>query len=269
MRVRLTEITPKRIYDAVHRRIQDVPDAWAWRHTTQSEANRDRLNRFRDRHSGERCFVIANGPSLGAMDLRALGGVPTISMNRAYLLYEQWGFVPSYYVCINELVLEQFAEDIARLPMPRFVNFNRRHLFAGMEEDDGQMYLRLGLNLQDRFSGDVTQPISSGGTVTFACLQLAYFMGFKEVVLIGLDHNFVEKGVPNTTEIRHSERDESHCHPDYFPKGIKWQLPDLYRSELAYALARQAFERDGRRILDATVDGKCNVFPKVDFDSLF
>jgi hypothetical protein len=269
MRVRLTEITPRRVYDAVRRRIQDVPDAWAWGQSTRSEANRERLYRFRDRHSGERCFVLANGPSLGRMNLEALRATPTISMNRAYLLYEQWGFVPSYYVCINELVLEQFSGDIARLPMPKFVNFNRRQLFPDSGYDEDPMYLRLGLNLQDRFSGDVTQPISSGGTVTFACLQLAYFMGFSEVVLIGLDHNFVEKGIPNTTEVRKLEADENHCHPDYFPKGIKWQLPDLYRSELAYAMAREAFERDGRRVLDATVGGKCKVFPKVDFDSLF
>jgi hypothetical protein len=115
----------------------------------------------------------------------------------------------------------------------------------------------------------VTRTISSGGTVTFVALQLAYFMGFETVILIGLDHSFVEKGVPNKTEVRHSERDDSHCHPDYFPKGIKWQLPDLYRSELAYALARQAFERDGRRIVDATPGGKCGVFPKSDFDTFF
>lgn len=269
MRVRLTEMNLKRVYDAVHRRIQDIPDSLSWRYSARAQANRERLKKLQARHWGERCFVMANGPSLAGMNLEMLRGMPTISMNRAYLLYEEWGFIPSYYVCINELVLEQFSEDIANLPMPKFVNFDRRRLFPDFEQDNDLMYLRLGLNLRDRFSGDVTQPISSGGTVTFACLQLAYFMGFREVVLVGLDHNFVEKGIPNTTEVRKSEKDESHCHPDYFPKGIKWQLPDLYRSEQAYVLARQAYERDGRRILDATQDGNCHVFPKVDFYSLF
>lgn len=268
MRVRYTEITAKRICGAAYRRIRDVPDALAWKHSTSSRINKNLLDRFRDLHSGERCFVIANGPSLRRMDLSPLSDLYTISMNRAYLLYKEWGFYPSYYACINELVLEQFADDISQLPMPRFVNFNRRHLFSGAGADDGLTYLRLALNFWDRFTGDITHSISSGGTVTFTCLQLAYFMGFEEVVLIGMDHNFVEKGVPNTTETRRSETDESHCHPDYFPKGIKWQLPDLYRSELAYSMARQAFERDGRRIVDATVDGNCNVFEKADFESL-
>lgn len=268
-RIRASELTPRRIYDAARRRIQDIPDALAWSRSAFADANKSLLNRYRDRHRNQRCFVMANGPSLGRMDIGRLHGEYTLSMNRAYLLYEQWGFTPTYYVCVNELVLEQFADDIARLAMPRFLNFNRRRLFSRGSPNHDLMFLRLGLVLRDQFCGDVTHTISSGGTVTFASLQLAYFMGFKEVILIGLDHNFVEKGIPNTTEVRQSARDESHCHPDYFPKGIKWQLPDLYRSELAYALAREAFERDGRSVLDASVGGKCDVFQKVDFTSLF
>lgn len=268
MRIRLSEITPARAYDAALRRIIDLPDALAWKFSPASRANRLLLNRYRDRHRGRRCFIIANGPSLATMDVGRLAREFTISMNRAYLLYDQWGFIPSYYVCANELVLEQFKGDIGRLPLPRFVNHNRREMFLGARQDYPIMFLRLGYRLRDSFGGDVTRSISSGGTVTYVCLQLAYFMGFQEVVLIGLDHSFVEKGIPNTTEVRTQERDESHCHPDYFPKGVKWQLPDLYRSELAYALARQAFEVDGRRILDATVEGKCTVFPKVEFSQL-
>jgi len=129
-------------------------------------------------------------------------------------------------------------------------------------------YLRFGFGITDHFQSDITQSMYTGGTVTFATLQLAYYMGFKEVIIIGMDHNFVEKGRPNKTEIRTADKDESHCHPDYFPKGIKWQLPNLYRSEIAYALARKAFENDGRRILDATIGGKCEVFKKINFNSI-
>lgn len=269
MRIKLNEVTPRRIYDAVARRVADAPDALAWHWAGLSEINRARLEKYRNIHQGERCVIMANGPSLGRMELGKLAGEHTMSMNRAYLLYKQWGFLPSYYVCINELVLEQFANDIAQLKMPKFLNHNRRNLFESSVADESMMFMRFGFGLVDSFGGDVTESLSSGGTVTYASLQLAYFMGFNEVVLVGLDHDFVEKGVPNTTEVRKSDKDESHCHPDYFPKGIKWQLPDLYRSELAYAMAREAFEKNGRRILDATVGGKCTIFEKADFDTLF
>ncbi|MCK5647224.1 MAG: hypothetical protein KAH97_10610, partial [Anaerolineales bacterium] len=63
--------------------------------------------------------------------------------------------------------------------------------------------------------------------------------------------------------------DPNHFAPEYFGKGISWQLPDLEASEFAYEMARQAYDRAGRRILDATIGGNLNVFPKVDYLKLF
>ena len=87
-------------------------------------------------------------------------------------------------------------------------------------------------------------------------------MNAKEVIIIGMDHSFKEKGRASKLETRTQEVDESHCHPDYFPKGIKWQLPDLLRSEIAYQLAQQTFERENKSIIDATINGQCDVFKK-------
>ncbi|HWR66605.1 MAG TPA: hypothetical protein VN364_10835, partial [Bellilinea sp.] len=131
------------------------------------------------------------------------------------------------------------------------------------------IFLKTGLNLTDSFISNPHKSLSGGGTVTYVALQLAYYMGFRQVILVGLDHSFGDKGIPNKTEVRSQVEDANHFAPNYFPKGVKWQLPDLLRSELAYTLARKAFEQDGRRILDATVGGKCEVFEKVDFETLF
>jgi hypothetical protein len=104
--------------------------------------------------------------------------------------------------------------------------------------------------------------------VTYVALQLAYFMGFEEAILIGVDHNFATKGLPNTT-VTSSGDGPNHFAPGYFGKGFKWQLPDLEGSERAYWLARQAFEAAGRRVVDATVGGKLEIFPKVEYQQLF
>lgn len=269
MRIKVSEITPLRIYEAIIRRLLDLPDRVAWYLSGYSKRNKELLKKYNEIHKGKRCFIIANGPSLKKMDLSVLSDQFTISMNRAYLMYDDWGFVPSYYICINELVIEQFAKDIFKLNMPKFLNYNRRDYFPYKMNNKRLMFTRYGFGLSDDFQNDITKTMSSGGTVTYAALQLAYYMGFEEVIIIGMDHNFVEKGLPNKTEVRKSKTDESHCHPDYFPQGIKWQLPDLYRSELAYSLARKSFENDGRKVVDATVGGKCDVFQKVEFNSLF
>lgn len=104
--------------------------------------------------------------------------------------------------------------------------------------------------------------------MTFLALQVAYYMGFQQVVLIGVDHNFVDKGTPNRAVTRTAETDENHFHPDYFPKGSRWQLPDLLRSEEAYRLALEAYQADGREIVDATVGGALEVFDKADYGDL-
>ena len=54
-----------------------------------------------------------------------------------------------------------------------------------------------------------------------------------------------------------------------FGKGFRWQLPDLDTSEVAYTMTREAFAADGRQVLDATIGGKLQVFPKVDYDTYF
>jgi hypothetical protein len=98
-------------------------------------------------------------------------------------------------------------------------------------------------------------------------MQLAYFMGFDEVVLIGVDHSFKTKGTPNITVISEGD-DEDHFASEYFGKGFRWQLPDLEASEIAYMKAKEAFEADGRKIIDATIDGKLTVFPKADYEQI-
>ena len=267
-RFKLSELSAGRLLEGVQRRVADLPHMIAWRSGTgPAEEHRERIRRFRDKHPGERCFIMANGPSLAKIDHAKLKGETTFGLNRIYLMADVWGFLPDYYVCVNELVLDQFHDEIAQLPIPKFINWNRRRYFS--EEGQNTYYLRLRLGLRDAFWPDVEKPISSGGTVTYVALQIAYYMGFDQVIIVGLDHNYVAKGTPNRTVARQVERDVDHFHSDYFPKGTLWQPPDLLRSELAYGLARQAHQIAGRQIIDATLGGKCAVFEKADFETLF
>ena len=101
-----------------------------------------------------------------------------------------------------------------------------------------------------------------GATVTYVAMQLAFYMGFAEVVLVGVDHSFVSKG-PAHKLVMATEPDKNHFDPNYFGAGVSWQLPDLEMSEYAYRLARDAFEARGRRIINSTVGGKLEVFTRV------
>lgn len=257
---RLSDFSVKRVTAAVARRVTDLPDRLWWQFGASAQRNKAALRQLKDKHKGETCVIICNGPSLNQTDMGSIKHLPTICMNRSYLMFDTWGFVPTYFAATAQHVIEQFVGDISKLPMPKFINATYRHLLDGQ---DNCYFLRIPPRLVQAFGPDLTGPISSGGTVTYASLQVAYYMGFSKVIIIGMDHRFSAKGTPNETEVRKAEVDKDHVHPDYFPKGTKWELPDLYRSELAYAFARQAYEADGRTIIDATVDGACTIFPKM------
>lgn len=267
-RMKAGRLTPRRIGSALLRRLNEIPDLLTWVLGLQgARKNKEQLRELKDAYRGERCVIMGNGPSLKQMDLGLIADEITFGLNRIYLLYPEITFRPNFLVSVNELVLEQFAEDFRGLQEPLFLNWNQReHFNPGAVK---HLFLKVHLGLRDRFSPDITQPISTGGTVTFVAIQIAYFLGFQEVVLVGVDHSFRQTGVPNLTETRAQEKDVDHFHPDYFPKGSRWQIPDLKRSELAYQLAREAFEKDGRRIVDATVNGQCPVFNKIDYRTYF
>lgn len=227
--------------------------------------NKARLEAWRDRYEGERCFIVGNGPSLRNTDLSKLDGEFTFGMNRIYLAFEEYDFKTSCLVSVNDLVLEQCHQDLAALGLPKFVTWRSRRFFSAGPD---LMFLDTDYTLPEEFNGDATGRLFEGFTVTYVCLQLAFFMGFTEAILIGVDHNFVTKGPANTTVTSEGD-DPNHFSVKYFGKGFRWQLPDLEGSERAYRMAREAFEDDGRHVLDATVGGKLKIFPKVDYNGLF
>ena len=253
--------TVKNTYDAI-RRLPQVPDAYLhpWR-----RKSRERMYEYYNIHKGERCFIIGNGPSLKNTDLSKLKNEFTFGMNRIYLLFPELGFHTTYFASINDLVIEQCADDIAALPIPKFISWHSNHHFQRFPDDMVFLYTTY---TGPGFTYDVTRRVWEGATVTNIALQLAFYMGFERVILIGVDHNFASRGEANKTVISTGD-DPNHFDPRYFGKGFRWQLPDLDTSEFAYSMARRAYEKAGREVLDATVGGKLTIFPKVDYTSLF
>jgi hypothetical protein len=251
----------KNSYDAI-RRLPQLPDAYL--HPWRRESRR-RMSAFKYSHRGQRCFIIGNGPSLKQTDLTKLKGEFTFGMNRIYLLFPELGFTTTFFVSINDLVIEQCADEIAALPIPKFIAWHSNHHFQSFLHDMIFLYTTY---TGPQFAHDMTSRVWEGATVTNVALQLAFYIGFEKVILIGVDHNFSSKGQANQTVVSSGD-DHNHFSANYFGKGFRWQLPDLETSERAYVMAREAYRKAGREILDATVGGKLTVFPKVDYNSLF
>lgn len=201
-----------------------------------------------DKHRGETGLIIGNGPSLRDVPLEFLNKYPSFGTNRIYL---KDGFTPTYYCSVNPLVISQFAEDIAKIDAPKF-------LPASYCFDD--TCLPLNSSGMVLFSQDASSWIYEGHTVTYVCMQIAYYMGFRDILLVGVDHSFRYEGAPNQQNVLEGN-DPNHFHPDYF-KGRQWNNPDLVRSEHAYKLARAMYEAHQRRIINLTPGTKETAFEK-------
>ena len=267
VRKTLKSLAPTPIWNIARRTWQALQHAGQWPAATFHPARRASIRQLaalKDSQRGQRCFIIGNGPSLARIDISRLKNEYTFGMNRVYLAFPEWGFPTSYFLSINSLVIEQCAEDISGLPLPKFLSWRSHHL---MQPSDDTIFLH-STYTGPTFARDARGRMWEGATVTYVALQLAFHLGFETVILIGVDHDFTSQGQPSTTVTSQGD-DPDHFDSNYFGKGFRWQLPDLETSERAYLLASQAYKSAGRQVLDATVDGKLTIFPKVEYDSLF
>lgn len=203
-------------------------------------------------HKGESCIIICNGPSLKKVSRKLLAENITFGTNKIFM----FPFIPNYYVSVNPLVIKQCWRQILDMNAMRFVSESTP---APFEQDSSLM--KLHSMSAPVFSYDPSRYIYEGHTVTFVCLQLAFFMGFTKVGLVGCDHRYEFDGQPNEELVMEGD-DPNHFHPDYF-KGQKWNAPDLGRSEDAYTMANEAFEDDGRKIFNLTPGSALEVFRKM------
>jgi len=220
------------------------------------------LRQQKDRFAGSPMLVVGNGPSLNKTPLEEFAGVPSVGMNKIDLMYSRTRWRPSVVVCLNNIVVKQHQDHFAASEIPVFVGWKARHLVSRHNRDRLNYFNTL---LSNRFSTDAVTGFGSSATVTYIALQMAYWMGADPVILFGVDHSFNYSGSHATYQKRKGS-DVNHFDPNYFKEGTIWATPDLDQSELDYALARQAYEADGRRILDATIEGKLEVFPKISVD---
>lgn len=197
-------------------------------------------------HKNETCIIACNGPSLKDVPLDMLNDHITFGLNKCHLLK---GFRPTYFVCVNPLVLAQLPSEVYQQTYWKFTTrlLNDSHAWT------------LRSMRTPMFSYSPLDYVYEGHTVTFVALQLAFYMGFSRVIMVGLDHKYEFAGMPNEQQLLVGD-DPNHFHPDYFNNCL-WHTPDLTKSEEAYGMALRAFVDVGRTIVNATPGTALTVFP--------
>jgi hypothetical protein len=228
-----------------------------WDARPESWRSRRKLQAWKDKYSGKKAVIVCNGPSLLKSDLSLLKETFTFGLNKINLLFDKSDFRPSCIVAVNRFVIEQNAEFYNQTDIPLFLDSYGSNFVKSSERK-----IFLHSCRQSKFARDCSLSIFQGYTVTFVAMQLAFYMGFQKVALIGCDHNFSTKGAANQVAIA-DHKDKNHFDPKYFSGGVKWQLPDLPQSEASYNLAKYIYEATHRKIFNATEGGALEIFPRI------
>ena len=243
-------------------------------------AGQKRLKKYKDIHKGERCFVIGNGPSLTASDLDLIQNEYSFGSNRIYDIYSRTNWRPTYYGVQDLYVLKEISkeiEDSEDAAKARFIVSNRpKFICDEMKKNKKNEFFYLGTRLSEnrkiRISSDFSKIVKHGGTITYALIQLAIYMGFTEIYLLGVDHNY-QNFQSQTGEYNKEAHMASHFEGAREYKNLKMSNVPLkkgpvYISTKAYRSAREYAENAGIKIYNATRGGKLEVFERVNLDEI-
>lgn len=225
------------------------------------------LTTFKDKHKGERCFIIGNGPSLRAEDLEMLKNEITFAANRIYEIFPKINWRPTYY-CVQDFVLiNQIKEEIKKVECKeKFIAINSKWIYKFKIDNCRYFYLNTeNYDTIPKFSKDISKEVFEGYTITYGMIQLAKYLGFKEIYLIGVDHSY-SKVVDNEGNITYNNEVK-----DYFIGDSNWNifnLPNLDKSTAAYLSAEKFARNNGIKIFNATRGGKLEVFKRVDLNEI-
>ena len=225
---------------------------------------------YKNIHDGEDCVIIGNGPSLRVQDLDKLYQlhIPTFACNRVTLVFDQTKWRPTYYFISDEKILEGYTDHVDGVPenhrfFPKTFRDKGLHgVFygGGPEAHD---YTKEGM-----FSLDASDGVYGGGSVTTEMLQFAYYMGFRNIYLIGVDFSYaVNNPLNNQTYAYQGE--QNYFIKGYLKPGEIAAIPNVQANLLAFHAAKEAAEANGFSIKNATRGGKLEVFERVDLDALF
>lgn len=235
---------------------------------------------LKDIHKGKRCFIIGNGPSLKAEDLDKLKGEITFAANRIFKIFPRTDWRPTYYICIDYLMYGIDYKEINHIDSKlRFVPLERA-LAAGEIYDEVTYYNRVVncVDIKDgkivrgkefAFSDNIEDVVYGGQTVLFDAIQIAAYMGFSEIYLLGVDCGYKLEVLENGSIVENNI--EKNHFDDSYDEGLEGKIAvvgTLYATRLAFEKAKESCEKKGIIIRNATRGGKLEIFQRVSLEDV-
>lgn len=239
---------------------------------------------FRDRHRGERCFILCNGPSVNKQNIKPLKNEHVLSVSSGYLhadfatIDPEYHFVPqlTYGLITTDDVIAWFREMDARLGRATvFLNSTEAELVRreGLFPERNVHYTAFYKVFSDYdpdIKPDLASNIPGPQSVVVMCLMAAIYMGFTKIYLLGTDHDQFRSGQYSysfePTVLK--GKDTSANSEGELIGGWHDELAALAVLWGQYRVVRKMAERHGVQIFNATAGGELDEFPRVELSSV-
>lgn len=144
------------------------------------------ISQFFNKHAGETCVLVGNGRNLHLTPPEWFG-YPALGMNTIHLYESAEGWQPDYYVTVDQRVMREFGNDITAKygHLPKFIP--TPNLDAWQGDNFHRFYHRPGAISTKRTETMLTDGIAFSNVMSVA-MQIAYYMGFTTVLIIGMEH---------------------------------------------------------------------------------
>lgn len=230
------------------------------------------LRSIKGKYRGKRCFVLGNGPSLTAEDLEMLRGEITFASNKIYRIFDNTSWRPTFWGLMDEGVAEQegVIDGINGFECDKKFALQEGYYISRKLKGNTCFlhgwYQRKYLE-HPGFSDDLTKGVYCIATVTYMLIQIARYMGFDEIYLIGIDNKYAYSRLRDGTVVRNEGiisyfGEENAPLPDSSTAASTWEL------DIAYEYADDYSRKHGFRIYNATRGGFLEKFERVNLDDV-
>lgn len=239
---------------------------------------------LKNKFAGQTIALIGNGPSLTMEDLEFLqkNKIFSYGVNKIFVAYPNTTWRPTFYstsdYAIMDSVIKSFNEyipDYVFLPKSaqkyisnQIQNLSNEKVFVVNHVS------RSSHDYKRAFSEDISEISYGGYTVLFFALQVIHYLGFKKVLLLGVDHNYSYAKVsatkecsPNGRLIVHQEG-SNHFHKNYFERGAV--VGDVYLDEatVSFQMASDIYTKNQKEIINCSRKTNLNLFPRINLEDV-
>jgi len=261
-----------RFFRYIFRRLKENFISYLWKNSLVLKEKRSMISSFKNKHLGESIFIIGNGPSINSQDLNQLKDKYTFACNAFYLKSETLDWRPTYYTVEdihpafdNRKKIQDLEKETIFIPNDLSWMYKKKKnlFFINFERS----YLRPSNQKFPSFSKDSSIINFWGSTVPYLCIQIAAYLGFKRIFLIGIDLTY---SIPEDAKIvgnviTTKGKDPNHFDERYFGFGKKWHIPDTKLMNDSLVKAFRECKKNKIELVNCTEGGNLSDVPRMKF----